>query len=136
MKTLFFCVIILFGCNSSRQDQQENKISIQGGTQNAQSILVQEKQVQYKGGDNELLGRIYSSISIETVNSFENTRGIYQLEIDTTGKVLNSKTMRSINEEMDLKILNFCDTLSFYPAEINGKKVKSQFTFPIRAEFR
>jgi len=136
MKLLFFCVTLLFSCNSSRQDQQENKITNQGKTQNAESILVQEKQVQYKGGDNELLGRIYSSISNMTIDSFVYSRGIYLLEIDTTGKVLNSKTMRSINEEIDLKILNFCDTLSFYPAEINGKKVKSQFTFPIRVELR
>jgi len=91
----------------------------------------------YKYDQKLLLENLFTSISFESNLKkgdleINNTRGIYVLHVDSTGEVCDVTVQMSFMEHVDKQIISFCDTLSFYPAIINGEVKASKFILPLK----
>jgi hypothetical protein len=95
-----------------------------------------KKDAKFPGGQEELFKFIYSNLRTDSIN-FEtgSTRIFLQVEIDSTGKVMNPKIMRGINEQIDDRAIEVVKKMpNWEPAYLYGKKVRQTFTIPIRLE--
>jgi hypothetical protein len=95
-----------------------------------------KKDASYPGGQKELFKFIYSNLRTDSIN-FEsgNTRIFLQVEIDSTGRVMNPKIMRGINEQIDNRTIEVVKKMpNWKPGYLYGKKIRQTFTIPIRLE--
>lgn len=95
-----------------------------------------KRDASYLGGQKELFKFIYSNLSIDSINlETIKTRIILQIEIDSTGKVINPKIMRGINKQMDNRVIDVAKKMpNWRPAYLYGKRIRQLFTIPIHLE--
>ena len=137
MKVLKYYLLVLLifsSCNFPQPNAEDVSLSIENANQEVVEAIVFERSARYKYGDSMLLKSLYSSIENLPFDGIKHTLGVYEMAIDTNGVVVETITKRSISTNIDSKILSVCDTLSFYPATLNGKKISNRVTVPIRIE--
>ncbi|MDQ2178937.1 energy transducer TonB [Marinifilum sp. D714] len=95
-----------------------------------------KRDASYPGGQKELFKFIYSNLSIDSINlEAIKTRVILQIEIDSTGKVINPKIMRGINKQIDNRVIELAEKMpNWKPAYLYGKRIRQLFTIPIHLE--
>ncbi len=93
---------------------------------------------EYKGGQEKMLKYIMTRLTIDTADINKDvikTKLYVELEIDSTGKVINPRIRRGINEIIDRKVLNIIRTMpDWKPAYLYGKPIWQSYTFPIKID--
>ena len=96
--------------------------------------------VQFPGGTNELFRLISSRLigdSLKVDSLKTKTRLFVQFEIDSTGKVSNSRIMRGINQEIDRKVIEIIKQLpNWEPAYLYGKPIRQIYMIPINIDYK
>lgn len=96
------------------------------------------KDAQYPGGSSELFKFIYSRlIGVSLKQDTLNTKMYVQIEIDSTGKVMNPKVIKGISKEIDEKVISILKEMpNWEPAYLHGKPSRQLYGIPIRIEYK
>jgi hypothetical protein len=94
---------------------------------------------EYIGGDNELMKFILNRLTIDTTDMTDGikTKLYIEVEIDSTGKVINPIIIRGISKETDKKVVEIINEMpKWKPAYLYGEPTSQKFYIPINIDYQ
>ncbi|TXE15410.1 hypothetical protein ES731_15385 [Psychroflexus gondwanensis] len=96
------------------------------------------RNAEYKGGQKEMLKFIISNLTIDSTDLDEiKTKLFIQVEIDSTGKVINPIIRKGISESIDRKVIEIIYKMpDWKPAYLYGKPIRQIYYIPINLDYQ
>ncbi|OWY25482.1 hypothetical protein C7N43_36880 [Sphingobacteriales bacterium UPWRP_1] len=103
-------------------------------SQQLDSLGKGDRQSAFPGGEMELMKFVYCNLNLDKANYSENKKGrVYlQFAIDTTGRPVDIKVMKTPNEDYSQEAIRIINLMpNWTTATQNGKTIKQQWNLPI-----
>ena len=94
---------------------------------------------EYYGGPQELMKFILTRLTIDSTDMTDGikTKLYIELEIDSTGKVINPIIQRGIGEKTDKNVIEIINKMpNWKPAYLYGKPIRQKYYLPINIDYQ
>ncbi|WP_181885236.1 energy transducer TonB [Pontibacter diazotrophicus] len=139
LKRVFASVLLALGFSAFSRGLQAQTVSCTNSNHNhdkaqseqAYGVFMEAMPVYKHGGEKGMLDFIQKNLQYPSDESFKGVV-VTSFVIDTTGRVTEPMTIKSLSDEADKEALRVTELLEFYPGMQSGKKVPVRYTLPIR----